>query len=411
MIMSAENSATSTDNNQNKPVHIHVVDDYIIAPQTARGWLRIRNVQISARHYAHACSWLSIYAKMKVCPTTLSFLLTLVAMSVEGQTYCVKPDLSSELKPRVDPNCTETKTWNDFLARQDLYVKSDVLFLFSEGDHSMNRSLNASNVTNLSIQGNSTLTIRNPTVYSSAPFLFFFFSQITIENANFLTYVFQYGIGDTTGVLHFNSGNNVSIMGADFNRLNGCNGSYIVAENVKNVTIASVDMYTYDKMSTCGDICFYDNLSGEIELKSVIFFNLGSNGSIPMFSSISFGHNLVHSASILIEKCSFFCHRPLTVQLGNANLTINNTRALGCHYNSWPAFDIKLTESGNCYISNSVILDYNFAVMISTNTNAYVEVRDTEFQGNTVLPTQLPVIGCPWASALSICGSESNNLH
>ena len=49
--------------------------------------------------------------------------------------------------------------------------------------------------------------------------------------------------------------------------------------------------------------------------------------------------------------------------------------------------------------------------MISTNTNAYVEVRDTEFQGNTVLPTQLPVTGCPWASALSICGSESNTSH
>ena len=143
-----------------------------------------------------------------VCPTTLSFLLTLVAMSVEGQTYCVKPDLSSELKPRVDPNCTETKTWNDFLARQDLYVKSDVLFLFSEGDHSMNRSLNASNVTNLRIQGNSTLTIRNPTLYSSAPFLFSFFSHITIENVSFRTCVFQYGVGDTTGVLQFNSGNN-----------------------------------------------------------------------------------------------------------------------------------------------------------------------------------------------------------
>ena len=113
-----------------------------------------------------------------------------------------------------------------------MYVKSDVLFLFSEGDHSMNRSLNASNVTNFHIQGNSTLTIRNPTLYLSAPFLFSFFSHIIIENVNFCTCVFQYGIGDTTGVFHFNSGYNVSIMGGDFNRLNEC---YIIAENVKNV--------------------------------------------------------------------------------------------------------------------------------------------------------------------------------
>ena len=117
----------------------------------------------------------------------------------------------------------------------------------------------------------------------------------------------------------------------------------------------------------------------------------------------------MHSASILIDSCIFSCHRPLTVQLGNADLTINNTRALGCHYNSWPAFHITLTESGNCYISNSHILGYNFAVVISTNTNAFVEVRDTEFRSNTVLP--LPAKGRPWASALSIFGSESNTFH
>ena len=77
MIMSAENSATSTDNNQNKssPYTCSRRFNIIIAPQTARGWLRIRNV---AALGICACVFLVTCAKMKVCPTTLSFLLTLV---------------------------------------------------------------------------------------------------------------------------------------------------------------------------------------------------------------------------------------------------------------------------------------------------------------------------------------------
>ena len=95
----------------------------------------------------------------------------------------------------------------------------------------------------------------------------------------------------------------------------------------------------------------------------------GGTISAPIFSSISFGRSqsLVHSASILIDNCSFLCHRPLTVQLGNGNLTLSNIRAVGCHSNQLPALDITLTESVNCYISDSHILGYNFAAVITTN--------------------------------------------
>lgn len=354
------------------------------------------------------------------CVVVCGFLLTLASTTITEQIYCVMPDVVlrvnedasnsvSEGRRQItehghESQCTETMTWNEYLARQEVYIKSDVSFLFLQGVHYMNRSLNASNVTNLRIYGNSSLPLNEPVLYTSAyqstPFIFSSFSHVTVEALTFRVCVLLYDSEDFSAVLFFDSGSNMTVKNVKFSST--CNGSYITAMNVENITVEFVEMDDYGKMNnSCGDICFPDgNVSGSIEICSVHFVFFGGTNNMQQFSSIKFG-DFVNSATILIDQCSFSCKSPLSIYLGNASLTLNRIQAVGCHSNYMPAFSIQAV-SGNCYITNSRISGYNSAVLIF-NWNTFIEVRNCWFSSNTV-----STINNPLASALTIIEAEAH---
>ena len=320
--------------------------------------------------------------------------LTLTSTSLAVKFYCVTPTPQLKLKPDHEAaslhghmlsQCTENNTWNGYLAKQEEYVinKTNVTFLFFNGLHFMNRSLEARNVTNLHFKGNSIEnTILSSNLELSTPFLISNFSNTVIEGLTINTCASLYDDITVTGTIFFSSGNNVSVKHIEFN--NNCNGSYIAADNVENIAITSVVMQNNGKLNkTCGNICFYDNVSGIIELHMLTFLVFHDSDDKPQFSSINFGPNPVDSAQISIDRCHFSCRRPLLINVGNATITLNNITAIGCHSNSLPAFFIRVV-SGRCIIQNSFVMGYNYAIVVYTFNTSYLEVRDSSFHSNTV---------------------------
>ena len=307
--------------------------------------------------------------------------------------------------------CAERKPWNEYLAEQEQYFRSNVTFLFSPGLHRMNRSLQVTNVSNLYFYGNTSLNVtlvHNCTKNGlSTPLVFSSFSYVTFEG---LTFDLCTSFDD--GLLSFLTGNNVSITDIKFQ--GACsNGSYIAAQNVKNIAISRVQFTkiesNWNANNPCGDICFHKNVSGIIQLQNLWFIDFPGT-TLAQFSFINFGSSLVDSAFILIDNSTFYCKRPLTVNLGNASLTLNGINALGCHTNFLPAFHIT-TISGNCSIKNSRIEEYNYAIYVSTFNNSLLEIRQCVLQGNTIVEGSKQILQQKLASALSVYGAESQVFH
>ena len=132
--------------------------------------------------------------------------------------YCVRPSQptfeaafdgdsrSPVYRAIMDSQCVENKTWNEYLAEQDQYFKSNVEFRFLPGVHFMNKSLEVSDVSNMSFFGkgpsNVTLTTDTSVEYPLSVVLnFTSFSQVTIRGLRFL-------LCASPSVLGFSSGAN-----------------------------------------------------------------------------------------------------------------------------------------------------------------------------------------------------------
>ena len=142
----------------------------------------------------------ALHEKMKFCCgifLTLAALL-LAVLTQSAVEYCVRPSQpaleaafdggSSVHRVSVEPQCTENMTWNEYLAKQDYYFKSNIEFYFLPGVHFMNQSLSVRDVSNMSFfgSGSSSVTLAtNATYLHSTSLTFIDFSQITVNGLRF----------------------------------------------------------------------------------------------------------------------------------------------------------------------------------------------------------------------------------
>ena len=91
----------------------------------------------------------------------LMLTLALCPVLVLSAEYCVKPTTAPATKLQIDNVMgTPCLVFNDYLANQDRYFKSNTTFKFLPGIHEMNKSLHIANVDNLQLVRASKKTSR-----------------------------------------------------------------------------------------------------------------------------------------------------------------------------------------------------------------------------------------------------------
>ena len=326
---------------------------------------------------------------------------------VEYNVYCVIAEQDVGHATSLGQDCLDTKTWNEYIARQEQYFIStfNVMFLFYSGTHAMNRSLEVSNVTNLLFWGNSpnnvTLTTADDDDRVSTPVEFSNFSNINIEGLNIaLCTSPTTDQSGNTGLLHFTSGSNVVLRNTKLH--NTCYGSEIYAEVVTNISISTTSITKLSEANNiCGAICLYRDVSGSIEIQNSSFeISRASYSAFRKFLFLNFGPNPLQNVSILIENCSFVCGQALGINLAASGfLALNAIYAKGCSLNSFAAFLIS-GANGHCSINNSIFEEFRSAVEIN---KVSIQVQNSVFQSNTA-STSMGLITRPRASALGIYG-------
>ena len=309
--------------------------------------------------------------------------------------------------------CTENKTWNEYLAQQNRYFHavSNVTFLFYSGTHYMNRSLEAKNISNLLLSGNSPHdVILTSSVHGvSTPLNFTNFSNITVEGMSIeLCASVRMNEAVNKGLLYFSSGGNVTLY--EINYKNACNGCLIFGENIRNITFSHINI-TNSNPSVCGDVCLTTAVSGNISIIHSAFStpsaDLNCDSSVPF---LNFGPNLIENTSIHINHSSFNCRNVLIINIASTSrLLMNNVTANGCirelgsHCASAQGtFSIR-GPNGILYISNSTF-EYCVSAIIADNVS--VAIFNSTFSNN------VGILSEAWnnASALSIYGNRNNVL-
>ena len=241
----------------------------------------------------------ALHEKMKFC---CGIFLTLAALlrAVLTQSvveYCVRSSQlaleaafdggSSVHRVSVEPQCTENMTWNEYLAKQDYYFKSNVKFYFLPGVHFMNQSLSVRDVSNMSFFGSGSSSV---TLATNIPDIYRF-----LTNHRKWTQISSFGCA-YNHFLGFTSGTNVILMDTEFQST--CEGCNIVADNLKNIAITST-------LVQGGGFCF-KIVWGNIEIKMSRFVTSSNSSMQPTF--IDFSPVEIDNASVLIESCNFCVH-------------------------------------------------------------------------------------------------------
>ena len=339
-----------------------------------------------------------------VCEIVFVGVLSSLVTSEGASTFCVKPSenvvaYQSEGK-RLQQDCLETKTWNEYLADQSRYFSSvaDFNFIFFPGEHDMNRSLEANNTNDLLITGSASDNVRLTSSLTgiSTPLIFNKFSNIIIEG---ITIKLCASIPYDRGLLFFINGKNASVRDSVLD--NVCNGSEIHAEQVLDVSILHVHISKL-RESECGSVCF-PNVSGDIQ---IVNSTLLSSVADPTgkFVFLYFGESLMVNSSITIERCKFTCQNVLTINLANTSaLVIRDVLAYGCAADSYmSAFSFQGTK-GQVFILNSKFQNYSGAVYVN---NIKISIANTLFDSNSPYNGGF-LIDRLHASALSIYDSRA----
>ena len=310
--------------------------------------------------------------------------------------YCVRPsqpalkaafdgDSLSVHRAFVDSQCIENKTWNEYLAKQDRYFKSNVEFRFLPGVHFMNRSLEVNDVSNMSFSGKgpSSVTLKTDTVEHSLSVVLNFtsFSHVTIKGLRFL-------LCASPSILGFSLGTDVTIVNAEFE--NPCDSCDISAENLKNIAIKRT-------LVTGGSLCFSQNISDDIEIKESTFV-ASFNASVDL-TFISF--STVNDAFVLIESCNFSCGSVIaTHNQSRTQLILNDIRANGCQYS--PMGFLVIGTSGNFNLTKSDIIGFKLALMFITySSSMLLHAENCSLHNN---------IGAnPLGGAMNIISNEYDN--
>ena len=338
-------------------------------------------------------------ALMFVFAAALTGTWTVVAVE-----YCVKPSQpalevvfdggfpSSVHRVSVEPQCAENRTWNEYLAKQDHYFKSDVEFYFLPGVHFMNRSLRVRDASDISLYGKgpSSVTLTtDTTVHHPTSLMFTTFSRVAINGLKF-TLCVSHAQASFRSILNLNSGTNMTIVNTVFQ--NTCNGGNIFGENLKNITMVNA-------LFTDEAITFSHNVSGNIEIKTSRFVASTHLRGRPF---IIFPSQEAINATVLIKGCIFSCGSVMFLNLESGTLILNDVHANGCQRTSPQGFILN-GASGNCTITNSEFMGYDSAISIDFRTSAMLaHIENCSLHNNGVGNSAL-------GSALTLISAEVTN--
>lgn len=341
----------------------------------------------------------------RVVLTTVVFaFLTSTSTGVAQSVYCVTADPAAEqgtvreVRRSAEPKCNETKTWNQYIARQDRYFNavSNSTFLFLPGTHYMNDSLKSNNAKNLCLASDSVNAILTNDVGGLSTTLSFSnFTNITVEGLSITVCAYDEQ-ADHSGLLHFSNGTYVTVRNAVVD--NTCNGSEIYAEEVANMSIVQINV-TETNENFCGSLCLYQKMTGTINIEhsTFQFFNTSSRKS----QFINFGPGLVSNASILIHNCSFIRGEILTTNLAStAYINMTSVFANGHGHNSQPGISV-VGENGLLYISKSEFTRFRSAITVH---NVSIQIYDSVFHHNQAVDIESQAYK---ASALSVKYSKT----
>ena len=317
--------------------------------------------------------------------------------SADDITFCVVPE---HVRKEVDTlhasygteQCTETKTWNEYLAQQYRYFNevSNITFLFRHGTHYMNRSLEAKNVSSLRLSGSSPhdVLLTSALLGESTPLIFSNFFDVTVEGMNIELCA---SIGEDqyiqNGLIYFSNGTNATVQNVKLENL--CNGSEIYGERTVNMLFIHINVTTL-KESACGSFCLYTEISGTINvINSTFKMSYGGINTTGKFTFLNFGSNPVLKTSVIINRCSFTCNNVLNINLAStSSLKMLNVIANGCV----TRFGCTNSVTGGCslngtngtfLIANSIFEEFQSAIIV---TRVVVTINDSVFrlnQGNS----------------------------
>ena len=337
-----------------------------------------------------------------VLTTVVFAFLTSTSTGVAQSVYCVttypadEQSTVREVRRSAEQKCNETKTWNQYIARQDHYFNavSNSTFLFLSGTHYMNNSLKSNKAKNLRLASDSeNVILTNDVGELSTTLSFSNFTNITVEGLSITLCAYNEQT-DHSGLLHFSNGTYVTVRNAVLD--NTCNGSEIYAEGITNMSIVQINV-TKTNGNLCGSLCLYQKITGTINIEYSIFqFSNTSSESTRKSQFLNFGPDLVSNASILIHNCSFIRGEILTTNLSStAYVNMTSVIANGHGHNSQPGISV-VGENGLLYISKSEFARFRSAITVH---NVSIQIYDSIFHDNQAVDIESQAYK---ASALSV---------
>ena len=186
--------------------------------------------------------------KLLLVIVSIAVHVFVTSSSADDITFCVVPEhVRKEVHASYGTEqCTETKTWNEYLAQQYRYFNevSNITFLFRHGTHYMNRSLEAKNVSSLRLSGSSPpdVMLASALLGESTPLIFTNFSNVTVEGMNIELCA---SIGEDqyiqNGLIYFSNGTNGTVQNVKLE--NTCNGSEIYGERMVDMSFIHLNRY------------------------------------------------------------------------------------------------------------------------------------------------------------------------
>ena len=349
-----------------------------------------------------------------VLTTVLLAFLTSTSTGVAQSVYCVTAypadvhgDIREVRRP-AEQNCSETKTWNQYIERQDHYFNavSNSTFLFLPGTHYMNNSLKSNNTKNLRLASDSVnVTLTDDAGRLSTTLSFSNFTNITVEGLSISLCAYDEQ-ADHSGLLHFSNGTYVTVRNAVLD--NTCNGSEIYAEGVANMSIVRINV-TKTNENFCGSLCLYQKMMGAINIEHSTFqISNTSSENTRKSQFLNFGPRPVTNASILIHNCSFIRGQILTANLAStAYVNMTSVIANGRRHNSGPGISV-VGENGLLYISKSEFTMLQSAITVH---NVSIQIYDSVFHDNQAVDLDTESQAYK-TSALSVkyTGTTVNNI-
>ena len=344
--------------------------------------------------------------------------------SADDITFCVVPE---HVRKEVDTlhasygteQCTETKTWNEYLAQQYRYFNevSNITFLFRHGTHYMNRSLEAKNVSSLRLSGSSPhdVILTAALLGESTPLIFSNFFDVTVEGMNMeLCASIREDQYIQNGLIYFSNGANGTVQNVKLE--NTCNGSEIYGERMVDMSFIHLNV-TKSKESFCGSLCLYPELSGTVYVINSTFRMMprGACHGSGIFAFLNFGRLLMYNTSVFLYNCTFRCENVVFINLAStSSLSMDNVRTevLGCDSNYVNICSINKRPLGVSRVAGTngvlTIVNSTFRGCLSTAfvvTKVFVFIHDSVFDYNIdISPLKLT------ASALSIHDVSNGTL-